>query len=647
MTQYIQDNRLIQIETPLGDHVLILQSFTGVEEISRPYQFRLRMLSHKHDVAFKDIVTKNVTVSVEAADGEYRYFNGHISRFEQLEDEGIFAVYEADMVPWFWFFSHTMDCRIYQDKTVVEIVEDVFDRLGLKHFEKKLNGSYSKWEYCVQYRESAMNFVMRLLEQEGIYFYFKHEANRHVLVLGDHGGAPTECPGGKFGFELSTGSGYDRQEDLVQGWRRSREIRPNKRVLTDYNFKTATTSLLQQTDTSSDIKLTPPLEIYDYPGEYTTASAGEACTRQHMEEEEAAGTRIDGRGTCRVFSPGYRFELQDHPRTAENGEYLLTRVQHAAHANLDEFGMGAETYYRNEFTAIPRALKFRPARVTPKPVIHGIQTAVVTGPSGEEIHTDEYGRIKVQFHWDRQGKKDDKSSCWMRVMQPTAGGGWGSFFLPRVGFEVVVAFLEGDPDRPLVTGCVYNSTNKPAKGMPANKTQSGIRSNSSKGGGGFNEIRFEDKKGDEHMFVHAEKDQIEIVKNDVEYDVGRNETVSIGADQVTSIGGNQDVTIAANLTEMVGGNVALTVSGNRGETIGGNHGAMVAQNYGLMAGQNIVLMGGGGISLVGPGGFISIGPAGIDIMGTMVKINSGGAPGTPQKADAKSPKKAKKPKLKD
>ena len=647
MADFTQEGRLIQIETPLGPDVLILESFQGVEEMSRPFQFRLRMFSHRHDIAFKDIVTKNVTVKVEAAENEFRYFNGHISRFEQLDNAGIFAVYEADLVPWLWFFSHTNDCRIYQDKTAVEIIEDVFQRMGLKHFERKLNGSPGKREYCVQYRESALQFVSRLMEEEGIYYYFKHEANRHVLVMGDHKGAPTECPGKSFRMEPSGGSGYDRREDFVQGWRRARSIRPNRRTLTDYNFKTATTGLLQQTDTASDIKVSPPLEIYDYPGIYLTTSEGEAITRRHMEEEEAAGSRISGRGTCRVFSPGYRFQLEDHPRTRENGEYLLTTVRHEAHSNIANLGMGAMAFYRNEFTALPRDLPYRPPRITPKPIVYGVQTAVVTGPPGEEIHTDEYGRIKVQFHWDRQGKKDDKSSCWMRVAQPTAGGGWGSFFLPRIGFEVVVSFLEGDPDRPLVTGCVYNSTNKPAKALPANKTQSGIRSNSTKGGAGFNEIRFEDKKGEEHMFIHSQKNKTEIVKQDVAYDVGGSEEMYIQGDRTVSIGGSEDLTLAGDRTEQIGGSLTSMVGAMRHEMTGGSHLSQVAGAFGLVVGSVAIIECSAGLILKGPGGFISIGPSGIDILGTMVKINSGGSASPAQKPSQKSPKKAKKAAMRD
>lgn len=648
MASFVQENRLIQIETPLGADVLILQQMKGREEISQPFHFQLKMLSHKQDIAFKDIITKNVTIKVDQADGKHRFFNGHVSRFRQCDNEGMFAVYEAEVVPWYWFLGLNSDCRIYQDQTVPEIVEEVLKRMGVKKFELKLNRTYQKREYCVQYRESSLNFVSRLLEEEGIFYYFRHEDGSHVMVIGDHGGAHVPTPDvSSFRFEPGTGEGYNREEDFVQGWTKTQEIRTGKHALNDYNFKTASTSLLQQTDTSSNITLSPPIEFYDYPGEYETTSAGEQYTRLHMEEDEVAGTRIHGRGTCRQFSPGFRWELTDHPRSAENGEYVLTSVSHSAAANLEEFGMGESSYYRSEFTCIPRAFKYRPPRTTRKPIVQGLQTAVVVGPSGEEIHTDEYARVKVQFYWDRQGKKDDKSSCWMRVVQATAGGGWGSMFLPRIGHEVVVEFLEGDPDRPIITGSVYNSSNKPNKAMPANKTQTAIRSNSSKGGGGFNELRFDDKKGSEHIFFHAQKDKVEIVKNDSEEHVTRNKSIDIGGAQTETIGGAEDHTVGADQTTSIGGNRATSVGGGDDLSVGGALAQTAGSEISLFAGQKIALQAGMSISLTAGGGFITIDASGVTIQGVMVKINSGGAAGSAKQAAKKTAKKAKKPELKD
>ncbi len=531
MPEFSQEGRLIAIDTPLGPDVLLLRSFTGTEGMSQIFRFRLDMLSTDFNINFDDIVGKRVTIRILLEDGSYRYLNGYISRFAQLPVEGHLARYEAEMVPWLWFLTRAADCQIFQEKSVPDIISKVFKDYGFSDFELKLQKSYEPRVYCVQYRETAANFVMRLMEEEGIFFFFRHENGKHVMVIGDAPSVHQPIPEQPvIRYEHTLGAAPERGEDVITEWRYEHELRTGRYALNDYNFETPSTSLLCQIDSTIDQGGNKKYEVYDYPGDYPDRGRGDKLVRLRIEEEETPHEVVSGASNCRALAVGFAFELIDHERRDQNVEYVVTSIAHSGHSGTFIGGTPGEgASYANRFTCIPSRVPYRPLRKTPKPVVEGVQTAVVVGPPGEEIYTDKYGRVKVQFHWDRRGKKNEKSSCWIRVSEPWAGKNWGAIFLPRIGQEVIVDFLEGDPDRPIVTGRVYNAEQMPPYSLPDHQTRSGIKTRSTKGGGSsnYNEIRFEDKKGKEEIHIHAE----------------RNLRTTVEAHEKRTVGGHRDTTI--------------------------------------------------------------------------------------------------------
>ncbi len=607
---YTQHDRPLAVTTPLGKDVMLLQSFTGQEDMSRLYSYQLDMLSEKEGIAAKDIVGKGVTFYVWMPDASPRYFHGFVKRFSYGGRGDRLHLYRAEVVPWLWFLTRTTDCRIFQNKSAPDIIKQIFGDLGFSDFKLDLKGDHVTREYCVQYRETDFNFVSRLMEEEGMFYFFKHENEKHTLMIGDHKGAFQDCADKEVQF--ADRDSAPERTDQITGWNHVYEFRSGKWAHTDYHFETPSDSLMANTSSLVKLDGNSKFEFYDYPGLHMTKKEGEAEVKVRMEEEEVAYDVVQGSSHCRSFNPGGKFKLKKHYAKSEEGKsYVVTGVRHTANlgGSYMSGSFSAEQIYANTFTCIPDTVSYRPARTTEKPRIHGSQTAVVVGPPGEEIHPDKYSRVKVQFHWDREGKKNENSSCWIRVSQPWAGKNWGAIHIPRIGQEVVVSHLEGDPDRPLITGMVYNAEMMPPYELPANKTQTGIKTRSSKNGtpDNFNEIRFEDKKGSEQLFIHAEKNQDIEVENDethwvghdrskkIDHDervnvghdrtegvghdekitidndrtenVGRNEKISIGESRSTDVGKNEDVTIAENRTESVGKDETITIAGNRTETV--------------------------------------------------------------------------------
>ncbi|MGC2465190.1 MAG: type VI secretion system tip protein TssI/VgrG [Candidatus Acidiferrum sp.] len=685
---YTQDNRIIAIDTPLGKDVFLLHGFAAQEAISRLFRISAELFSENASIDFTKVIGQRVTISLQLADGSKRYFNGHISRFAQTGMDERFTHYHAEIVPWLWFLTRRADCRIFQNMTIPDIVAKVFKDRGFGDFRNSLQGDFEQREYCVQYRETDFNFVSRLMEQYGIFYFFEHEQNKHTLVMGNKPSVHKPCPVQSKARVDFTAGVYLKDEDLVGSWNLEQELRPGKYAMTDYNFETPGTSLLANENTIFKVGGNDNYEVFDYPGEYTKKAEGESRTQIRMQEEEAIHLIGVGSGSCRAFASGYLFDLSGHARTDQNQTYLLTEVQHSATVGNSYMGAGTESdeHYSNHFKCIPDSVPYRPQRHTPRPFVQGPQTAVVTGKSGEEIWTDKYGRVKVQFFWDREGKKDEKSSCWVRVSQPWAGKNWGAINIPRMGQEVIVEFLEGDPDRPLITGRVYNDEQMPPYKLADNQTRTTFLTRSTKGGGSsnFNELRFEDKKGDEQIFMNAEKDMdwrvekesreyvganrhlivkssqfesvdgdkqsqvggkfIEKIAGDTSIQVGAKRMEQVGSDESVTIGGNrkeqvnnnESITIGQNQKTAVGESVSITIGQNRNAEIGGNDVVSATQAVYITGGMNVVIQAGMQLSLVGPGGFIDIGPAGVSIQGTMVLINSGGAPGSAQSANPAS-----------
>ncbi len=651
---WIEKDRLLLLDTPLGKDKLLLKSFTGSEGISEPFHFTLNLRSEDHAIKFDDIVGQKVTFGVKQYAGKERYFHGWVRNFAQFPPEERLAVYRAEVVPWLWFLTRTTDCRIFQNMKVPDIVQQVFREFGFTDFEVQTQGSYDPWEYCVQYRETAFNFISRLLEQEGIFYFFRHEKQKHVLVLADAPMAHKPCPGhARVMYEQTRGLGAKEHEDVILDWAFENDFRSGKLALTDYNFETPTTNLLANIESSVNQGGNHTWELFDFPGEYEKRKQGDACTKVQMEEQETIHAIARGSSNCRGFTSGFRFDLMGFDRRDLNASYVLTHIDHDGDEGGLYSGKGSgEARYSNTFTAIPYQVPFRPARVTPKPIVHGAQTAEVVGPAGEEIYCDKYGRVKVQFHWDRRGQKDDKSSCWMRVSHAWAGKGWGAISIPRIGQEVIVDFLEGDPDRPIVTGRVYNALNMPPYALPDEQTKSTVKSNSSKGGGGFNEIRFEDKKDSEQIFIHAQKDQDIRVENDSREWIGHDQSLVVGRDCREQIKQDLHVDVTRDTVQKMGRDLHLTVKGKDAIEIGESysltvHGAVIEDFLGNatsqatgtyhIKGTSVVVEAASGLTIKAGGSFITLNPGGVFISGPMIMLNSGGAPLSAAGASAVTP----------
>jgi type VI secretion system secreted protein VgrG len=527
-----QAGRPFEVSTPLGADVLLAERFEGEEAISAPFEYRVRMLSENDLIAASSLLRKPLTITMRLANGRSRYINGIVRRFVQVGRRHKYTAYEATIAPWFWFLSLDQDCRIFQRKTVQQIVEAVFQAAGYADFQFKLYRSYSVREYCVQYRETSLNFVSRLLEQEGIFYFFQHSENQHTMIITDSAPGITACPN-QSSFDMAPEGGPTINKDVITQLDRQQRVGTGTVTLNDYNFETPSTDL--KVTMSSPEKN----EIYDYPGKHSNRREGERYSRIRLEEQEATLVTVAGASNCRAMVAGYKFEVNRHYRPDMNQTYLLTWLRQtmgsSEYAGAGDLSGGVD--YSNEFKAIPFSTPYRPPRTSREAVVMGPQTAVVVGPAGEEIYTDKYGRVKVQFHWDRVGGKNENSSCWVRVSQTWAGKTWGGIQIPRIGQEVIVDFLEGDPDRPIITGRVYNADQTVPYSLPDNQTQSGLKSRSSKGGSSdnYNEIRIEDKKGSELILVHAEKDLTTEVENDEVRQVGRNRTTTIKNNETKTV----------------------------------------------------------------------------------------------------------------
>lgn len=680
-TSYTQQNRQLGVETPLGKDALLLTSFIGQEEISKLFSFELELASDKDSITAKDLVGKLISFRVEMYDRSQRWFCGHCIRFSFTGKDDYLARYRMSIVPWFWFLTKTTDCKIFQNKSVPEIIEEVLGEYDFAKFELDLKESHTKWEYCVQYRETDFNFVSRLMEQEGIFYYFKHSQGSHVMVISDHKGSYVDAAEKEVEFHGKMNA--PDLGSLVTAWDHAYEFTSGRYTQNEYYFETPSSPLDTQTNSRVKIGNNTKFEVYDYPGEYEHKGDGQSDTNSRMEAAESRYDTVTGQSLCRSFSPGYKFTLKKHAAGSEQGKkFVITAVQHAANigASYETGGQTAGAIYTNSFRCLPDAVAAKPDPVTPKPCIHGAQTALVVGPPGEEIYPDKYGRVKVQFYWDRYGQKDEKSSCWIRCAQPGAGKGWGFMSIPRIGQEVLVAYLEGDPDRPLITGCVYNAEQMPPYELPAEKTKTYFKSNSSLGGDGFNEIRFDDKGSEEQFYMHAQKDldlrvlndYREIVLNDMHAIVEGNFLRKTIKDDSHLIQGNSIdkvekelhstvvekaqykyddellTKIGAKEHRVVGDDQLMEVGKQVSWKIGTEFHQKVGQLYAVQAGQEVHIKAGmkavieAGLELTIKVGsnFVKLDPSGVTIMGTMVRINSGGAPGKGSGVTITEPEKA-------
>ena len=616
-----QASRLAKITSPLGPDVLLLNEMGGGEELGRLFSYELQLNSLDANIDLNQLLGKPMSVGLQLADGGERYFHGIVARCSQNIDQGQFASYQVTLRPWLWLLSRTSDCRIFQNLSIPQIIKQVFRDLGFSDFEDALSRPYREWEYCVQYRETSFDFVSRLMEQEGIYYFFRHEQDRHVLVLADAYGAHTTVPG-YTSVPYYPKDEQQRERDHMHNWHLAQQVQPGSLELNDYDFQRPSASIdvrsaMPRPHTAGDYPL------YDYPGTYVKSEDGEHYARTRIEALQTLHEQVEFSGNARGLGSGHLFSLTGFSRRDQNREYLILGARYyITQERLESGGGAASAQFDSSLTCIDAQQSFRPLANTHRPVVKGPQTALVVGPKGEEIWTDQYGRVKVHFYWDRHDQSNENSSCWIRVSQSWAGKNWGSMQIPRIGQEVIVSFLEGDPDRPIITGRVYNAEQTVPYDLPENATQSGMKSRSSKGGSpaNFNEIRMEDKKGLEQLYIHAERNQDIVVEVD--------ESHSVGHDRNKSIGHNETVTIGNNRLRIVKQEDVLSVGQKKTDSISQSYVIEVGENLRLVCGQSILeLNASGQINLTGAQiSFYASGDAEFNT-GGVLHLNNGGGPG--------------------
>lgn len=617
-----QTYRQLAVFTPFGPDVLRLTRFHGREALSELFEYELEMRSSTDSLSPRDIVGKSVTWRVEDQASEPRFFNGIVRQFRnagptESADE---TIYRMKVVPWLWLLKNTTDCRIFQHKNAPDIIESVFADLGMQDFDRSgLTRTYAEREYCVQYRESAFDFVSRLMEEEGIFYFVRHDDDRHVLELADESTSYFDLPDAE--VDVTNSKRSDDSTACVTEWNHNHEFRPGRLAQRDFNFKMPRKRL--NTSDVSELGLTNAhaCEIYEYPGLYQDRKNGRQLTRIRLEEFESDQNVVAGKGTYGSFTPGGRFSVGQHLVASQTGRQFALRsvefdVQEpsAYHTLSDscsgeidsastdveasadvsathesEADSNAADPFQCRFECIPADVTYRARRRTPKPVVEGPQTAVVVGTSGDEIFPDKYGRVKVQFPWDRRGDWNEDSSCWIRVSQAHAGKGWGSIDLPRIGDEVIVSFLDGDPDRPIIKGRVYNGKNRPPFALPAGMTRSGGKSDTHKGSG-YNEMTADDTAGKEQIRANAQ--------HNMDTTIGNNQTLNVGVDRTEDIGNNDTTTVAVDSSTNVGNNATVTV--------GNNTTYDVANNIVITAGTSITLQCGASTIHMNQAGVITI-----------------------------------------
>lgn len=620
-----------------GHHAydLLVTRVQGTEGIGELFQFRIQACSTRGELELQNFVAFPATLDIQGAHGT-RSIDGIIRRFELIEDGSSLSYYEATLVPPHWLLTQRVQSRIFQkprydDTSTRAIIAEVFKAAGFPDNAIAFSALHDEQrEFTVQYRESDWDFVCRLIEEEGWHFYFDRRENPCTMVVADgksDHSAFAIAPDGDFISDVPyrDPNGMLAPGEFIHRVRVAREIRQGAVMLDDFNFRDPGGELRAFAERGK----ASGLILSDYPGEYTDRRVGQRLAEIRLQERQTGQHSAQMTSDVRMFWPGSTFRLVEHPNAALNIEYLITRVRHRALQTQSaeaEAGGSAGSRYESEISAIPASEVYRHPRSTPRPTVLGSQTAIVTGPKSEEVYTDAYGRVKVRFHWDQEADFDENASCWIRVSQGWAGGQYGMMFLPRVGQEVIVDFLEGDPDRPIITGRVYNNDHMPPYKLPDHKTISAIRTGTSPGTDGCNEIRFEDAKCKEQLLLFAQ--------NSLHVRSGGSAFESVGGERHETVHKNayelvketKHSTVKLDLIENIEGNRAQQVRGDIKSYCKGQTSMFAHGKYTLLSGSEILLASDGGITLQCNGNFIRINNVGVTISGSSVWINSGGKP---------------------
>ena len=610
------------------EHDFKVLEFRGREAISQPYRFDLELVCERPDLDLESLLHRPAFLAI-APDGSG--IHGLVHQAAQGESGKRLTRYRLMLVPQLAYLAHRTNQRIFQHLSVPQIVAQVLEEQGIQADAYRFQLGpviYPEREYCVQYDETDLHFIQRLCEEEGIHYHFQHSTAGHVLVFGDD----------QTVFPKLTATAYQQDSGLVadqpviKRFGLRLETRTSRVTRRDYDFEKP--RLTMEAAFHSDFQ--PDLEDYDYPGRFTERARGKHLSQRALERHRHDYRLAEGDSDQTGLVSGHLLEISDHPRREWNDLWLLTEVLHegkqpqvleesiTSHVDSsDGFVQG----YRNRFSATPWDVPFRPLLNHPKAKILGSQTAVVTGPGGEEIHCDEYGRVKVQFHWDRHGQADDKTSCWLRVSSSWAGDRYGGIAIPRVGMEVLVTFLEGDPDQPLVTGCLYHKEHQVPYDLPANKTRTVFKTLSSPGGGGYNELRIEDRKGQEQIYIHAQRDWDENIEHDQKTRIGHERHDTVEANSYSEFRAEEHLTVAGDRKVEVKPDDHLTVGQTQHIKLGTAQLAKTGREIHLKAGQKMVIEAGVELTLKAGGSFIKLDPGGITVSGPLARINAGGAPG--------------------
>jgi type VI secretion system secreted protein VgrG len=657
MPSYDLENRILSLTSPLGEDVLLPESMSGREALSELFHFSVEVVAAiEEEVSAKSLVGGRMTVGFQTTEsGSFRYVNGIVSRFEATGGDEEFHAYTVELVPSLWLLTLNTNTRVFQNLNVTAILKSVLQQSGVT-FDDRTKATYPTLDYCTQYRETDFAFASRLMERWGIFYHFEHTASDHKLVLNDASSLLGDTPvQHAFRYAPEKGEMEGAYDYVIRQCTSAASLVTGKNTGWDYQFIPYVTDLKEPSKTASPLGANEH-EFYDYLGvadanfNRPKDRAPQARESEQMlqnvrrDANDATTVLLSGSSNARPVQPGFTFELKEHPLRDLNIKYLTTAVTHSARQLPPYRSRPVEggAAYRNHFTAMPSSIAYRAPQTTAKPVVHGVHTARVVVPQGADSHMDQWGRVCVQFHWDRFRKEHTVDNTLLRVAQQWAGKGWGSFFWPRVNDEVVVDFIEGDPDQPLVVGSVYNGVNMPKYDPAGQYTRSGVVTRSSLDGdaSNANELRFEDKKNSEQIFINAEKDMDLRVENDSRTFVGKDQHLIVKGKQLASVGGDKGIAVTGNHMEKIKGDADRSVGGSANEKIGMNSSLQVGGNQynktGMLhvldageemhikAGMTVVIEAGAGLCLSGPGGFISIDPSGVTIQGMLVKINSGG-----------------------
>jgi type VI secretion system secreted protein VgrG len=608
-------------------HDLQVLAFTGREAISTPYEFELELVSERHDLDLESLLHQRAFLQLSQNGNG---IHGLIYRIAQGESGKRLTRYQVTLRPQLSYLAHRHNQRIFQFLSVEQIIAQILEEHGIQSdaYQFILSSIYPEREYCVQYDESDLHFIQRLCEEEGIHYHFEHRADGHKLVFGDDQSVFSQLP--TTAYQQDTGLVAD--DPVIKRFGMRLETRTSRVTRRDYDFEKPTFQLEAAVKSAA----TPDLEDYDYPGSFTRTERGQHLSQRTLERHRHDFELATGESDQPTLLSGHYLPLSDHPRTQWNDLWLLTEIHHEGKQpqvleeatpsdvkSADGFSQG----YRNRFYATPWAIPFRPALEHPKPRILGSQSAVVTGPKGEEIHCDQYGRVKVQFHWDRHGQSNDKTSCWLRVSSAWAGDRYGAIAIPRIGMEVLVTFLEGDPDQPLITGCLHHAAHEVPYELPAHKTRSVFKTLSSPGAGGYNELRIEDKNGAEQIYIHAQRDWDENIEHDQKIRIGNERHDTVEANSYSEFKAEEHRTTHADRKSEIKANDHLIVGNNQHIKIGDSQLINAGQEIHLSSGQKVVLEAGSELTLKAAGSFIKLDAGGITLVGPIIKVNSGGSPG--------------------